>query len=208
MFAPAVTARWSIPLIAAALAVLPGCGGGESQDADEPSGSFKVEVVGASFPARQRIAEGTALRIRVHNAGDDTVPDLAVTVETEGMKAGAGLTSFGQSSGDSRQADPNRPIWVLDREPSGGTSAYSNTWTLGKLDAGDTKTIEWKVTPAQAGDYSIKYRIAPGLDGKATLAQGSRATGSFDVSISDKPVPARVDDDGNVVRGEEAGAGN
>ena len=202
-----MTARRSIPLIAATLVALSGCGG-ESQDADEPSGSFQVDVVKASFPAKQRIAEGSTLRIRVRNSGDDTVPDLAVTVETEGMKAGAGLTSFGQSSGDVRQADPNRPIWVLDREPAGGTSAYANTWTLGKLAAGDTKTIEWKVTPVQAGDYSVKYRIAAGLDGKAKVAQGSRATGSFDVSISDKPVPARVDDDGNVVRGEEAGAGN
>lgn len=189
------------------LAVLGGCGG-ESQEADEPSGSFRVEIVNASFPAKQRIAEGTTMRLRVRNAGDGTVPDLAVTVETEGMKAGAGLISFGQASGDSRQADPNRPIWVLDREPGGGTSAYANTWTMGRLAAGATRTIVWRVTPVQAGDYSVKYRIAPGLDGKARIAQGSRASGSFDVSISDKPVPARVDDEGNVVRGEEAGAGN
>jgi hypothetical protein len=205
MFARAVTARRTIPIFAAALVALAGCGG-ESQDADEPSGRFSVEVVKASFPAKQRIAERSTLRIRVRNSGERAVPDLAVTVETKGKTADAGLTSFGQSSGDTRQADPNRPIWVLDREPGGGTSAYANTWTLGRLAAGDTKTIEWKVTAVEPGDYSVKFRVAPGLDGKAKLAQGSRATGSFDVSISDEPVPARVDDDGNVVRGEAPGA--
>ena len=136
------------------------------------------------------------------------MPNVAVTVETKGASADAGLTSFGQSSDDSRLADPNRPIWILDREPAGGNSAYANTWSLGRLAGGKSKTFEWKVTAVEAGDYTLAYRVAPGLDGKARLAQGSRATGSFKVSISDKPVPARVDDDGNVVRGEEAGAGN
>jgi len=33
-----------------------GCGGGARQDADEPSGEFKVEIVDASFPRVQHIA--------------------------------------------------------------------------------------------------------------------------------------------------------
>ena len=37
-----------------------------------------------------------------------------------------------------------------------------------------------------------------------TLADG-RTEGEFAVTISDRPVPARVNDDGEVVRGEEAG---
>jgi hypothetical protein len=207
MFARAVSARRSLPLVAAALVALSGCGG-DSQDADEPSASFRVDVVNASFPAEQHISQSSTMRIRVRNAGNRTVPDVAVTVETKGSRAGGGLTSFGQDSGDSREADPNRPIWVLDREPPGGTSAYSNTWTLGKLRAGRTKTFEWKVTAVEPGSFTLRYRVAAGLDGKARIAQGSRAGGSFKVTISDKPVPARVDDDGNVVRGEEAGAGN
>ena len=64
----------------------------------------------------------------------------------------------------------------------------------------------WKVTAVQPGDYTIKYRVSPGLNGKAKLASGGRTDGSFKVTIDDKPVPARVDDDGNVVRGEAPGA--
>jgi hypothetical protein len=203
----AVTARRSLPLLAAALVAVAGCGG-NGQDADEPSASYRLDVVNASFPAEQHIADSSTMRIRVRNAGNRTVPVVAVTVETRGGRRRGGLTSFGQSSGDADQADPNRPVWVLDRGPHGGTSAYSNTWTLGRLPPGRTKTFEWKLTPVEPGDYAVRYRLAAGLDGNARLAQGSRAGGSFKVTISDKPVPARVDDDGNVVRGEEAGAGN
>ncbi len=34
-----------------------GCGGPARQDADEPSGDFKVEIVSASFPKSQHIAK-------------------------------------------------------------------------------------------------------------------------------------------------------
>ena len=45
-----------------------GCGGGERQDEDEPSGNFSVDVVSATFPEQQRLAEKVSLRLRVRNA--------------------------------------------------------------------------------------------------------------------------------------------
>ena len=207
MFARAVTARGLIAPLIAALVAVSGCGGGERQDADEPEGSFRVEVADASFPAQQSIAEQSTMRIRVRNPDRRTLPNVAVTVETKGATPGAGAVAFAQSQSDPRLADPNRPVWILDRGPEGGTSAYANTWSLGPLPGGQTKTFEWKLTAVEAGSYSIDYRVAPGLDGKARLASGSDASGSFTVDVSDEPVPARVDDGGDVVRGEEAGAG-
>lgn len=208
MFAHAVSApRLIVPLIAALVAVS-GCGG-ESQDANEREGTYELEVADASFPAKQGIAEQTTMRIRVRNPEQETVPNVAVTVETKGSgtSSGDGQTAFGQKASDSRLADPNRPIWILDEEPVGGTSAYANTWTLGPLKGGETKTFEWKLTAVEPGQYSLAYRVAPGLDGKAELAKGSKATGTFDVRVVDEPVPARVNSKGEVVRGEEAGAG-
>ena len=128
-----------------------GCGGGESQDANEPEGTYRLEVADASFPAKQSIAEATTMRIRVRNPERRTVPNVAVTVETKGAKAGDGVTAFGQKSDDSRLADSTRPIWILDQEPKGGTSAYANTWSLGPLKAGETKTFEWKLTAVEPG---------------------------------------------------------
>ena len=207
MFARAVSApRLILPLLAA-LVALSGCGGGEAQDANETEGTFRLEVADATFPAKQSIAEATTMRIRVRNPEQRTVPNVAVTVETKGAKAGDGVTAFGQKSDDARLADSSRPIWILDEEPKGGTSAYSNTWSLGPLKAGETKTFEWKLTAVEPGSYSLAYRVAPGLDGKARLAAGSKARGIFTVQVADDPVPARVNSKGQVVRGEEAGAG-
>jgi hypothetical protein len=206
MFARAVQGCRLMLLIVAALAGATGCGA-ESQDANEPEGTFRLDVVDASFPAKQSIADPATMRIRVRNPDSKTLPNVAVTVETKGARPGDGPVAFAQSDADPRLADPNRPVWVLDEEPKGGTSAYANTWSLGPLKAGQTKTFEWKLTAVEAGEYELSYRVAPGLDGKARLANGSKARGRFEVSISDDPVPARVTDDGEVVRGEEAGAG-
>ena len=104
-------------------------------------------------------------------------------------------------------ADPSTEVGpVVNEGPTGGDSAATNTWALGRLAAGETKTFIWKVTAVEPGDYTIKYRISPGLNGKAKLASGGRTEGSFKVTIDDKPVPARVNDKGQVVRGEAPGA--
>src|SRR5215210_7105509 len=194
MFARAVSAPRLIVLLIAAAAAISGCGG-------------EAQVANASFPGKQGIAQQTTMRIRVRNPDQKTVPNVAVTVETKGAGAEDGLTAFGQKASDARLADPNRPIWILDQEPVGGTSAYANTWTLGPLKGGETKTFEWKLTAVEPGDYSLAYRVSPGLDGKARLAAGSKARGTFAVTVTDEPVPARVNSKGEVVRGEEAGAG-
>jgi hypothetical protein len=183
-----------------------GCGGEPRQDDAEPEGSYRLEVTGARFPASQSIAQTAQMVVRVRNADSKAAPNVAVTVETDPSKAGEGTVAFGQRVDDDRLADPERPVWIVNEGPSGGDSAATNTWSLGRLGAGQTKTFTWKVTAVQAGDYTIRYRISPGLNGKAKLARGGRTDGAFKVTIDDKPVPARVDDDGNVVRGEEPGA--
>ena len=56
--APCRPARLT-PLLIAALVAVSGCGGGESQDANETEGTYRLEVADASFPAKQSIAEAT-----------------------------------------------------------------------------------------------------------------------------------------------------
>jgi hypothetical protein len=191
--------------IAAALLcalAIAGCGE-ERQDADAPSGQFDLDVTSASFPAKQRIAEASTLKLRVENTGDRAVPDLAVTVETAPGQDGQAPVAFGQSSDDPTLAASARPVWVVDEGPSGGESAYVNTWAVGPLGEGQSKTVEWKLTAAKAGRYTVAWRLAPALEGDVSLGEG-RTEGEFDVTISDAPVPARVGADGEVVR-EEAG---
>jgi hypothetical protein len=183
-----------------------GCGSGPRQDADEPSGSYKLEVAAAKFPASQSIAQDSRMIVTVRNDDTKAAPNVAVTVETDPSKAGQGTVAFGQRVDDSRLSDNGRPVWIVNEGPAGGDSAATNTWALGRLGAGETKTFTWKVTAVEAGSYTLRYRISPGLAGKAKLASGGRTDGLFKVTIDDKPVPARVNDKGQVVRGEAPGA--
>jgi len=195
--------RGRLAVLAVSLLALAGCGD-ERQDAEAPSGQFAVEVTDASFPARQRIAEPTTLKLEVANRGDRAVPNLAVTVETEPSSEGEAPAAFAEAREDATLADASRPVWILDEGPAGGGSAYVNTWAVGPLAKGQARTVEWKVTAVEPGSYTVRWRLAPALEGDAELA-GGRTKGQFAVTISDEPVPARVDDDGDVVRGEEAG---
>ena len=176
-----------------------GCGA-KRQDADEPKGSFRLEVSDASFPRSQQVAQTSTMRVRVRNADSKDVPNVALTVETQAKLPGGAPSSFGQAVDDPRLADNERPIWIVDRGPMGGETAYTNTWALGRLKPGQSKTFEWRVTAIKPGRYTIDYEAAPGLDGKARLASGSRASGSLRVRISGDPVDARVADDGSVER--------
>jgi hypothetical protein len=189
-----------------AAVLVAGCGSGPRQDAGEPGGSYRLEVTGARFPASQSIAQNARMIVRVHNADRKAAPNVAVTVETDPSQSGGGMVAFGQRVADDRLSDPERPVWIVNQGPKGGDSAATNTWALGRLGAGQTKTFIWKVTAVQAGDYTIRYRIAPGITGKAKLAAGGHTDGLFKVRIDDKPVPARVDDNGNIVRGQAPGA--
>ena len=55
------------------------------------------------------------------------------------------------------------------------------------------RTFTWKVTPVRAGTYSIRYRVAVGLYGKANAVDtttGTTPKGSFIARVSREPRPA------------------
>ena len=87
---PAVRARSThagSAIAAIALAALASCGGGDPQDANEPEGDFEVEVVSATFPEKQKLGKSSDFEITVRNAGDEAVPNLAVTVNGFGFRS-------------------------------------------------------------------------------------------------------------------------
>jgi hypothetical protein len=176
-----------------------GCGGAARQDAHEPVGSFRVQVLEASFPARQAIARPTRMVLKVRNTGLRTVPNLAVTVD-----------SFSYTSRYPELSANQRPVWIIDRGPGkiplrpvrtetvnpggAGQTAYVNTWALGSLAPGATQTFVWRVTPVKAGVHGVGYVIAAGLDGKARarLAGGAVPAGRFLVHVASAPPPTHV----------------
>jgi hypothetical protein len=195
-FPPAMGTGLRLGVVSSLLALaFAGCGGGARQDANEPSGTFDVNVVRNSFPTAQHVARQSRLRIAVRNAGNKTIPNVAVTVK--------GFTRRDTQPG---LADPNRPVWIVDRGPVGGDTAYVGTWALGSLAPGRTRVFEWRVTPIRPGKYDVSYEIAAGLDGKAKARtkDGGRPVGNFKVSVSGKPADARVDPStGRVIRSSQ-----
>jgi len=189
--------------VAAAIA---GCGGGERQDEDEPEGDFSVEVVRASFAREQRLAQRTNLVITVRNAGDETIPNVATTVN-----------GFNYRSTEPDLAESERPQFAMNgvpREiggfpeaknatPSGCETAYVNTWACGPLRPGRERTFRWSVTPVRAGPYEIDWRVTAGLDGKAravnAAAGGGVPRGTFSGTVSNEAPEVRIADDGKTV---------
>jgi hypothetical protein len=170
--------------------VVAGCGGGQRQDANEPSGNYKVQVVEAKFPGRQALAKRSVMTITVKNVDTKTIPNIAVTVK-----------SFDQLKDDPTLADPRRPQFVVNTGPHGGDTAYVGTSALGPLKPGATKTFQWDVTAVVAGKYSLKYLVAAGLNGKAKaiLKSGGTPHGEFTGLVSNKAPKATVADDGHTV---------
>ena len=192
------------------------CGEEERQDENEVAGEFPVEVSSAKFPARQRLAETQDLVLEIENTGDETIPDLAITIYTGDEKADG---SFNVRSEQQDLADPNRPVWILendypkilepdvdvselDAEPTAGAeTAATDTYAFGPLAPGESITAVWRVTPVVGGTYTVHYEVAGGLDGKAkaVTADGSPVAGEFVTTISTKPPKTRVTDSGAVV---------
>lgn len=185
----------------------------ERQDADEPAGDFPVEVTSAKFPTDQRLAQTSDLELEIENAGDEDVPDLAVTIFT-GDQPSSG--SFSVRSEQPGLADPNRPVWILENgfpklvtpqvkdletaPPAGAEAAQTNTFSFGAVPPGESKDIVWRVTPVQAGTYTVHYELAAGLNGKAKAVtrDSGPVEGEFVVTITDKPPQARVNSAGEV----------
>jgi hypothetical protein len=118
--------------------------------------------------------------------------------------------SFSVRSEQEGLAIPFRPVWILEEgfpklegqvASAGAEAAQTDTYAFGPLPAHQTKRIVWNVTPVQGGTYTVHYRVAAGLQGKAkaVTADGSVPEGEFVVRISTAPPQTRVDDSGKVV---------
>jgi hypothetical protein len=175
-----------------------GCGGSE-RNAHEAKGTYKVEVLGAHFPAKQAIAQNTRLALIVRNAGAQTIPNVAVT-----------LDSFYYTSTYPKLSSSKRPVWIVNtgpgavstrpvqseevNPPGGGETAYVNTWALGALAPGKSRRFVWRVTPVKAGLHTVHYAVSADLDGRALaqLAGGGRAAGRFVAHVAPLPPPTHV----------------
>jgi hypothetical protein len=199
-------------------ATLAACGGGGSEFANEPSGKFPVSVIRSTFPNRQHISKRTDLVLGLRNPERKAVPELAITVWTGETKADG---SFNIRLDNPQLANPSRPVWILENKypkllgngvtlsnvekaPSAGAeTALTDTYSFGPLKPGKSKVIDWRVTPATTGTYTVHYQVAAGLGGqaKAVTPAGGPVKGEFVVTIGSKPPQTCVLPNGQIVRG-------
>jgi hypothetical protein len=194
---------------AAAIVAASGCGSGARLDAGEPSGTYSMEVVRAAFPTRQSISRPTVFALQVRNAGTATVPNVAVT-----------LDSFYYTEHYPELAADKRPIWVIEKgpgaqakppvqtqevsQPGGAQTVYVNTWALGPLARNGTRTFTWHVVPVKAGVWTVHFKLAAGLAGRAhaRLPGGGQVQGQLTASVAPLPPSTHVDPaTGRVVAG-------
>src|SRR5262249_38993964 len=170
------------------------------------------------------------LTLGVSNTGDKTIPDLAITIFTNSnADTGGGSSTTGTTGTTSTTSDlptaqgsfsvrinnpdlaiPFRPVWILEEgypklagqtASAGAEAAQTDTYSFGSLAPNQTRNMVWNVTPVMPGTYTVHYRVAAGLQGKAkaVTSDGSVPEGEFVVRISSAPPQTGVNDQGKVV---------
>lgn len=198
----------------AAAALFSGCGG-SSQDANEPAGTYRVEVTEASFPAKQRLGQTSLLRLGVRNTGEKTVPAVSVTIRIAGKAGRASSLPFGVHEPTPGLANAERPVWVLaetyprfvgSSEPGGATTSNRRTFDFGPLQPGASTAAVWKLSAVRVGRYRLLYRVDAGLSDEvaAETDNGAVPGGSIVAEITPKLPETEVKDNGEIV---EIGSG-
>lgn len=198
-------------LAAGALALaLAACGDDSSEgETTEAAGAYPVRVVTAKFPTRQRLGETTLLRLSVRNAGDEAIPQLAVTFTIAGEEGRDSKLPFGFRDPQPGVAQPDRPVWVLSEkyprlagssQSAGAETANSGTFEFGRLKPDETVEAVWQLSAVKTGEFDLLYEIGAGLGGeaKAEAPGGGDAGGSFVVRVTEVPPETVVGDRGEV----------
>jgi hypothetical protein len=179
-----VRARLGIGLAVALSAVgIAACGGGERQDEDEPEGEFPVEIVSAEFADKQRLAQTSDLTLQVSNSGDETIPDLAVTVFTD-ADTDVDVTEDAEPGAEEEEA-------VLGEETEGSEEESEDEET----------TTEEELQPEAKGAFSV-------ISEQPDLAIPSRPVWILEQGYPQCPLcPKLASGPGNPPPGEIAAAG-
>jgi hypothetical protein len=193
-----------------ALAALLAACGGSSSDSNQPAGTYKVAVTGASFPSRQYVGQTSLMKIDVRNTGKKTVPGLTVTVNIKGKAGEAARIPFSTHDPQQGLANADRPVWVLSATyprvgnssaPGGAETSAPKTYSFGPVKPGKTVEAVWKLNAVRPGKYTVAYSIDAGLSGeaKAKTASGAVPRGSFATEITTSLPETEVNDAGEIV---------
>lgn len=175
---------FALALLVAAALLTAGCGGGQRQDANAPSGDFKATVLEWHFPKDQPLGTPQNFTIKVRNDDSKTIPHLIITI--------SGLRRVVYQQGAASDVRPNwLPKDVQYATVTPYNSALDLSYDLGALDPGAVRTYTINLTPLRRGVHQVGYRLAPALFGDnkvVNAADGSEAAATREVTINPTPV--------------------
>lgn len=172
----------AVALVALLGIPLAGCGGGERQDANAPSGTWSVLVEEWKFPKRQFLGTPTDFVLKIRNTDTRDIPDLIVTIDGLRMK----VDQVGAAS-------EVRPIWLTKDVDYSNVTPYNSqlasSYDLGPLAAGDVKTYSVNLTPLRRGNHEVSYSLAGDLFGKAKITDENDEPAADSRTIAIDPTP-------------------
>jgi hypothetical protein len=192
--------------------------GGEETATDSEAGAIPEDELGSAVD--QALEEELQEAETSEDSDEESTEEGAEETTSTEQELPQAEGAFSVLSDQPGLAIPSRPVWILEQgypriagteagappdgeiAGSGGAeTAQTNTFSFGSLDPNETTEIVFRVTAVQDGTFTVHYRIAAGLQGKAVAVNedGSVPEGEFVVRISDVPPQTRVDDAGNVV---------
>lgn len=175
---------YSLALVLVALLAFPlaGCGSGEPQNANAPSGTWSVLVEEWKFPKRQYLGTPTDFTLKIRNTDTREIPQLIVTISglrTEVKQVGA--------------ASEVRPIWLTSEVDYANVTPYNSalasSYNMGPLAAGDVKTYTVKLTPLRRGSHEVGYKLAADLFGGAKIVDPDDAPAEDTRTVAIDPTP-------------------
>jgi len=186
------------------------CGSESSSDANEPAGTYRVQVTKASFPTAQQLGQTYLMEVGVRNTGRKTIPALTVNVSIKGKEGQGSTLPFAIRDPQPGLAQPDRPVWVLaagypkqkgSSGPGGAETSNQKTFDFGPLKAGASADLVWKLSAVRSGAHTLLYTIDAGLSGAAKAETGGGVVpgGSFAVDITAAGHDVEVTDSGEVV---------
>jgi hypothetical protein len=202
----------------AVAALLAACGGGSSNDSNQPTGNFPVKVLDASFPAKQFVGQTSQMKIAIRNSGKKALPDLTVTVGIEGKDGEAAQIPFSIHDPQVGLSNADRPVWVLsakyprlegDTVKAGAETSSPQTYAFGEVKPGKTVEAVWQLSAVRPGKYTVAYEVDAGLSGeaKAKTSSGTAPGGSFVTEITTSLPETEVNGAGEIVEIEAGGKG-
>ncbi len=205
-----IRAAATLALAAILALAISACGSESSSNANEPEGTYRVEVSEADFATKQRLGRTYLLKLDIRNSGEKTIPGLTVNFSLKGDEGESSTLPFGIRDPQPELAQPDRPVWVLSEhypkldgssEPGGAETSNPKTFELGPLAADETTEAVWKLSAVRTGPYTLAYSIDGGFGGKAKAETGGGVTpgGSFVVRISPARYATEVNERGEVV---------